>query len=71
MADDDLGFLVELRRDDAPMARGHAQVVLGGPLGALRFLADDLARRPDAPPLAVGEVVTTGRLTGAYEAAAG
>ena len=65
------GLAVELRRDGAPVARGHAQDVVGGPLGALRFLADDLARRPDAPPLAAGEVVTTGTLTGAHEVAPG
>ena len=65
------GLAVELRRDGTLVARGHAQDVVGGPLGALRFLADDLARRPDAPPLAAGEVVTTGTLTGAHEVAPG
>ena len=53
------------------MARGHARDVLGGPLSALRWLVEDLARRPEAPPLAAGEVVTTGTLTGAHPVAPG
>ena len=60
---------IELRRDGQPVASGHGRDVLGGPLSALRFLVEDLARRPDAPPLAAGEIVTTGTLTGAHEVA--
>ena len=64
-------FSAELRRDGEPVARGHARDVLGGPLSALRWLVEDLARRPEAPPLAAGEVVTTGTLTGAHPVAPG
>ena len=54
-----------------PAARGRARDVLGGPLSALRWLVEDLARRLDAPPLTAGEVVTTGTLTGAHEVGLG
>ena len=64
-------FSVELRRDEEAVARGHARDVLGGPLEALRWLVEDLAWRSDGPPLAAGEVVTTGTLTGAHEVAPG
>ena len=62
---------VEVRCDGGAVARGHGRDVLGGPLSALRFLVEDLARRPHTPPLAAGEVVTTGTLTGAHPAAPG
>ena len=62
---------IEIRCDGALVARGRGRDVLGGPLSALRFLVDDLARRSGVPPLAAGEVVTTGTLTGAHPVAAG
>jgi 2-oxo-3-hexenedioate decarboxylase len=37
--------------------------VLGGPLSALRHLAGLLASDPFNPPLAAGEIVSTGTLT--------
>ncbi|MBP7242297.1 fumarylacetoacetate hydrolase family protein [Amaricoccus sp.] len=64
-------FSVTLLRDGAPRDRGEAANVLGGPLSALRFLVDEIARRPGSPPLAAGEIVTTGTLTDAWPAAPG
>ena len=37
--------------------------VLEGPVSTLRYLMDLLARDPDNPPLAAGEIVSTGTLT--------
>jgi len=42
---------------------GHAGNVLNGPLSALRHLVELLSRDPVNPPLAAGEVVSTGTLT--------
>jgi 2-oxo-3-hexenedioate decarboxylase len=42
---------------------GAARNVLDGPLHALRHLLDVLAADRDNPPLAAGEIVTTGTLT--------
>ncbi len=44
-------------------AEGEGSNALGSPLLALGFLAKVLAAQPWAPPLATGEVVTTGTLT--------
>jgi 2-oxo-3-hexenedioate decarboxylase len=65
------GFSVEMKRDGVVRDRGHARNVLGGPLSALRFLIDEIARYPGAAPLGAGEIVTTGTLTDAWPAAAG
>ena len=62
---------VELWRDGARVAAGRGEAVLGGPLTALRFLVEDIPRRPGAPPLRAGDVVTTGTLTGAHPVAPG
>lgn len=40
--------------------------MLGGPLSALRHLVGLLADDPRSPPLAAGELVTTGTLTRAF-----
>ena len=53
------------------MALGHARDVLGGPLTALRHLVELLANDDAGPPLAAGEIVTTGTLTRAFPIAAG
>jgi 2-oxo-3-hexenedioate decarboxylase len=45
--------------------------VLGGPLSALRHLIDVLAHDQFNPPLAAGEIVTTGTLTRAFPVPAG
>jgi len=63
---------VELLRDGAVADRGSGANVMGaGPLAALRHLIDVLANDPAAPPLASGEVVTTGTLTDALPVAPG
>jgi 2-oxo-3-hexenedioate decarboxylase len=54
---------VELCRDGALSERGRGANVLDGPLAALRALVAVLAADADSPPLAAGEIVTTGSLT--------
>jgi 2-oxo-3-hexenedioate decarboxylase len=49
--------------DDGTSRPGHAQNVLGGPLKALQFLVEELARYPASEPLRPGELVITGTLT--------
>ena len=56
-------FEVELSCGDKPMDKGHALNVLEGPLSTIRYLMDLLARDGDNPPLAAGEIVSTGPLT--------
>jgi 2-oxo-3-hexenedioate decarboxylase len=58
-----LTFTVDLLRHREVVDQGQASNVLGGPLPALRHLVDLLARDPVNPPLAAGEIVTTGTLT--------
>ncbi|KAB2911891.1 MAG: hydratase [Hyphomicrobiaceae bacterium] len=65
------GFSVELVGDDGARRSGHAANVLGGPLTALRFLVEELARYQASRPLGAGEIVTTGTLTEAMPAVAG
>jgi 2-keto-4-pentenoate hydratase len=50
---------------------GSGANVLGSPLLALAHVVDLLKRQPDAPPLAAGEIVSTGVLTDAHSVAAG
>jgi 2-oxo-3-hexenedioate decarboxylase len=65
-------FTVDLLRDGAVAERGSGRNVLGtGPVAALGHLVDVLANDPDAPPLAAGEIVTTGTLTDALPIAPG
>jgi 2-oxo-3-hexenedioate decarboxylase len=63
-------FEIDLKRDGTVVDHGRATNVLGGPVSALRHLVDILARDPINPPLAAGEIVTTGTLTRALPAAA-
>ena len=53
------------------VAKGHSRNVLDGPLSALRHLVQVLARDGVNPPLAAGEIVTTGTLTRALPVKAG
>ena len=64
-------FEIDLRMDSALVDHGHSSNVLGGPLSALRHLVDVLAQDPVNPPLAAGEIVTTGTLTRAFPISAG
>jgi 2-oxo-3-hexenedioate decarboxylase len=65
--------LVEARlfKGDRLVDRGVGANALGSPLLALGFLVDVLKRQPEAPPLAAGEVITTGVLTDAHPVAPG
>jgi 2-oxo-3-hexenedioate decarboxylase len=65
------GFTITLSRNGAVADRGAAANVLDGPLAALRHLVEVLAADPASPPLAAGEIVTTGTLTRALPIAPG
>jgi 2-oxo-3-hexenedioate decarboxylase len=65
------GCAVTLRCDGRTIEEGFGRNVLGGPLTALRHLVGLLARDPHHPPLAPGEIVTTGTLTRAFPVKAG
>lgn len=62
---------IALLRNGEVVDRGHATNVLDGPLSALRHFNDLLAEDPVNPPLAAGEIVTTGTLTRAFPVAPG
>src|SRR5262249_37834718 len=64
-------FALTLSRGDQVIDRGIGANVLGGPPLALAHLARVLAGQPQFPPLAAGEIVTTGTLTDAWPVAAG
>ena len=64
-------FRVELVSDEGDCRDGRAQDVLGGPLNALKFLVEEIARFPVSEPLHAGEIVTTGTLTEAMPAVRG
>jgi 2-keto-4-pentenoate hydratase len=64
-------FEIDLKRDGTVVDHGRATNVLGGPVSALRHLIDILARDQVNPPLAAGEIVTTGTLTRALPVSAG
>jgi 2-oxo-3-hexenedioate decarboxylase len=64
-------FEIDLFRNGAHIDHGRAANVLDGPLFALSHLVEALAQDPESPPLAAGEIVTTGTLTRAFPVAAG
>jgi 2-oxo-3-hexenedioate decarboxylase len=64
-------FEIDLKREGEVVDHGRAANVLDGPLSALRHLVDLLAQDPVNPPLAAGEIVTTGTLTRAFPVAPG
>jgi 2-oxo-3-hexenedioate decarboxylase len=64
-------FEIDLKRDGTVVDHGRAMNLLGGPVSALRHLVDILARDQVNPPLAAGEIVTTGTLTRALPVSAG
>ena len=53
------------------MDKGHALNVLEGPLSTIRYAMGLLTRDPDNPPLAAGEIISTGTLTRALPVKAG
>lgn len=56
-------FTVALSCNGELRDRGGGANVLGSPLAAVAHLLEVLARSPAMPPLAAGEIVTTGTLT--------
>ena len=64
-------FEIDLVCDGRLVDRGHADNVLGGPLSALRHLVGLLGSDPVNPPLAAGEIISTGTLTKAMPVARG
>jgi 2-keto-4-pentenoate hydratase len=64
-------FTVELYCDEQLSQRGGGALVLDSPLQALRHLAELTEHDPHNPPLAAGDVITTGTLTLAMPVAAG
>ena len=64
-------FEIDLARDGRPVDRGGGGNVLDGPLSALRHLVGLLGGDPHNPPLAAGEIVSTGTLTRAMPVAPG
>lgn len=64
-------FTVELRRGGETIDRGHSSNVLGGPLSALRHLVQVLETDPVNPPVAAGEIITTGTITNAFAVSPG
>jgi len=65
------GFEVDLSCNHTLMDSGQALNVLEGPLSTIRYLIDLLARDPENPPLAAGEIISTGTLTRAFPVKAG
>ena len=63
-------FDATLVRQDETIDRGGGAMVLGSPLLALAHLVRELAASGQ-PPLAAGDIVTTGTLTDAWPVAAG
>ena len=64
-------FAIELLWDGEVVDQGQGTNVLGSPLAALRHLIELLAADAAQPPLAAGEIITTGTLTRALPIAAG
>jgi 2-oxo-3-hexenedioate decarboxylase len=64
-------FEVDLFRNRVLVDHGRAANVLDGPIFALRHLVELLAGDSLNPPLAAGEIITTGTLTRAFPVAGG
>jgi 2-oxo-3-hexenedioate decarboxylase len=64
-------FDINLLCNGRVIDRGHSKNVLGGPVSALRHLIGLLACDAINPPLAAGEIVTTGTLTRAMPVKSG
>jgi len=64
-------FAAALSRETTVVDRGSGANVLGSPALALGHLARVLAGQPWFPPLAAGEIVTTGTLTDAWPVQSG
>lgn len=64
-------FELELMKGGKGVDRGKGEIVLGSPLAALGYLVELLSKQPKAPPLAGGEIVSTGTITDAHPVAQG
>jgi 2-oxo-3-hexenedioate decarboxylase len=64
-------FALTLKRGNDVIDEGIGAHVLGSPTLAVAHLVRVLATQPNAPPLAAGEVITTGTLTDAWPVAPG
>jgi 2-oxo-3-hexenedioate decarboxylase len=64
-------FELALRRGDEVIDRGTGANVLDSPVNALSHLRALVAAQPDSPPLAAGEIITTGTVTDAWPVAPG
>ena len=64
-------FRVALLKNGSEVDRGTGANVLGSPLSALKHLVAILDRDRGNPPVAAGEIITTGTLTKAFPIAAG
>ena len=64
-------FALTLARDGTVVDRGVGANVLDSPARALAHLARLVADQPAAPPVAAGEIVTTGTVTDAWPVAPG
>jgi 2-oxo-3-hexenedioate decarboxylase len=64
-------FELTLSDGSGEVERGTGSNVLGSPALALGFLARVVGRQADQPPLAAGEVITTGTVTNAWPVAPG
>jgi 2-oxo-3-hexenedioate decarboxylase len=65
------GLEMILRKGAEVVDRGRGEIVLGSPLVALGHLVELLAKQPKSPPLAPGEIISTGTLTDAHPVAPG
>lgn len=59
-------FELTLRKNGAVVEHGSGANVLDSPALAMAYLARVLVSQPGAPPLAAGEIVTTGTVTDAW-----
>ena len=57
--------------DGRDVEEGSAEIVLDGPLHALRLWIDAMAARPERWPIVAGDIVTTGTITDAAQLAPG
>jgi 2-oxo-3-hexenedioate decarboxylase len=65
-----LPFLkIALLKNGVKIDEGLASIVLGSPLLALAHVIEILSKQPESPPLAPGEIVTTGTVTDAHPVA--
>ena len=62
---------LSLKKGAEVVDRGRGEIVLGSPLAALGYLVKLLAKQAKSPPLAPGEIISTGTLTDAHPVAAG